>query len=494
MSHRRRALWSGAAVALALSLTAGSAWAQSLQDAIALAYQTNPTLQAQRANQRALDETYVQSRSALRPTLDAGVTATYTDDSRLGDSDSGSFGLSASQPLWTGGRAIRGIDAARADVLQGRESLRAIEAQVLASVIQAYVDVRRDTEALRINQENVAVLQRQLDEASARFEVGEITRTDVAQAEARLAQAQASLAAAQAALSVSRAAFAAVVGQSPTDLPPEPPLPGIPSTFEEAIAIAERDNPDIRSALFGEEAAQFRLAQARAQYNPTVNLSADYGTSDSLDEFAQNFFDNDRISATARVSIPIYTGGVTGSRIRQALERSNAARIAVESARREVLRDVAQSWANLLSARAALKANEEQVRAAQIAAEGVRQEAQVGLRTTLDVLNAELELRNAQLSLIQSRRDAYVATALLLAAMGKLEAANLNTGVQIYDPARNFDRVKGKGGVPWEGLVETLDRVAAPTGKHPKTDKDAPIDDALEAIATNPGTSTITQP
>ncbi len=490
----RRALWSGAALAVVLSLSAGGVSAESLSDAIALAYETNPTLQAQRADQRALDETYVQARTALRPTADLGISATYSDSSRTGESDTASLGLSASQPLLTGGRAVTGIDAATADVLQGRENLRAVEAQILSSVIQAYVDVRRDAEALRINQENVSVLQRQLDEASARFEVGEITRTDVAQAEARLASSQASLASAQAQLSVSRAAYAAVVGQSPADLDPEPALPGLPDSFDEAIAIAERNNPNVQAALRGEDAARARVALARAQYNPTLGLRANYGSADTVGDFARNFTDNDEISATATVSIPLFTGGLTGSRVRQALERSNAAQINVQAARRDVLRNVSSSWATVLSTRAALAANEEQVRAASIAAEGVRQEAQVGLRTTLDVLNAELELRNAQLALIGSRRDNYVAQSLLLAAMGRLEAENLVPNAPIYDPERNFNRVKNKGAVPWEPIVEALDRLDAPSGRHPRTDTDAPIDTQLEAIATNPQSAPVQPP
>ena len=502
MSHRRRALWSGAALALALAFTGSSALAEeTLADAIALAYETNPTLAAQRANQRALDETYVQARTAYRPTADVSVGASYTDSSFGGDSDSASLTLSASQPVWTGGRATRGVDAARADIEQGRENLRAVEAQILASVIQAYVDVRRDTEALRINQANVSVLQRQLDEASARFEVGEITRTDVAQAEARLASSQAALAASQAQLSVSRASYAAVVGQAPTDLAPEPPLPGVPQSFEEAIAVAERDNPNVRAALLGEEASRARVAQARAQYNPSVGLSATYGSSDRIGEFADNFTSNDTATVRGTVSIPLFTGGLTGSRVRQALERNNASILGVESARREALRLVAQNWATVLSTRAALAANEEQVRAAQIAAEGVRQEAQVGLRTTLDVLNAELELRNAQLALIGARRDQYVATALLLSAMGKLEAANLvgvgpgANQIELYDPRANFRRVKDKGKVPvLEDIVEALDHIGAPSGEHRFNDPDAPIDTALEAIATNPNGAPVPQP
>jgi outer membrane protein len=493
MSNRRRALWSGAALALVLSLAAGQASSETLAEAIALAYETNPTLQAQRAEQRALDETYVQARTALRPTLDLGLSATYESRANGVESDSGSFGLSATQPIWTGGRAVRGIDAAQADVLQGRENLRALEAQILANVVQAYVDVRRDIEALRINQENVSVLQRQLEEASARFEVGEITRTDVAQAEARLASSQAQLAGAQAQLSVSRAAYAAVVGQSPADLAPEPALPGVPATFDEAINVAERENPNVRAAERAEQGARARLAAARAQHNPTIGLSASYGSGDTLDDFASNFFDNDNASATARLSMPLFTGGLNRSRVRAALERTNSAQIQIEGARRDVLRSVSQSWATVVSARASLTANEEQVRAAQIAAEGVRQEAQVGLRTTLDVLNAELELRNAQLSLINSRRDQYVATAQLLAAMGRLEARNLVQDVKVYDPAKNFNKVRNKGSVPWEGAIEALDHLGAPSGDHRSKDTDAPIDTQLEAMSTGP-TSTPVQP
>ena len=481
MSNRRRALWSGAALALVMSLAAGSASAETLAEAIALAYETNPTLQAQRAEQRALDETYVQARTALRPTLDLGLSATYESRANGSEADSGSFGLSATQPIWTGGRAVRGIDAAQADVLQGRENLRALEAQILANVVQAYVDVRRDIEALRINQENVSVLQRQLEEASARFEVGEITRTDVAQAEARLASSQAQLASAQAQLSVSRANYASVVGQSPADLAPEPALPGVPTTFDEAINVAERENANVRAAERAEQAARARLAVARAQHNPTVGLSASYGSSDTLDDFASNFFDNDNASATARVSVPLFTGGLNSSRVAQAFERANAAQINVEAERRTTLQSVSSAYAQALSARSALQAGEEAVRAATVAAEGVRQEAQVGLRTTLDVLNQELELRNAEVTLASARRNEYVAQANLLAAMGRLEGADLDPTLSLYDPVDNYRRVRNRGALPWDGVLEALDRIVAPPIVPANDAADAPIDQQLKS-------------
>ena len=447
-----------------------AAHAESLADAIALAYQTNPTLQAQRATQRALDENYVQARTGLRPTasVQASVTTSATDpESVLSPNlnNSSSATLSITQPIYTGGRVSTQIAATEADVMAGRENLRRVEESVLGAVIQAYVDVRRDQERLRIAQENVAVLQRQLEETKARFDVGELTRTDVAQAEARLAAAQAGLSSAQAQLAISRASYAAVVGQSPGDLEPEPSLANLlPATVDEAFDAAEKHNPQILAADYTEQASRARVAYARSQYLPTVSARLSLGASG----FAANSgspFDNDSrtASASAVVTVPLFTGGLTESQVRQAQERNNTDRINIESARRSVLQSVSQAWNQLLGARANLISNEEQVRAATVAFEGVRQEAQVGLRTTLDVLNAEQELRSAELALASAKHDEYVAAASLLSAMGRLEAKNLVPNVPIYDPKTSFERVNHSWGwVPWEGVVHTLDKIAAP--------------------------------
>ena len=252
MLKRTRALASVAVIAVITGMSA-PAWAETLREALALAYQTNPSLLAQRANQRALDESIVQARAGLRPSLDVTVSANYARDysgAPFGDpdSDTGGASIGLSQTLWSGGRIGHGISAAEANILAGREDLRDIEQTVLTSVIQAYADVIRDGEILAIRQSNLGVLQRQLEEASARFEVGEITRTDVAQSESRLAQSEADLANARAQLSVSRAAYAAVVGQAPGDLEPMPTLPGIPTDFDAALDVALADNPGIRSA------------------------------------------------------------------------------------------------------------------------------------------------------------------------------------------------------------------------------------------------------
>jgi outer membrane protein len=373
--------------------------------------------------------------------------------------------LTVTQPIYTGGLVASEVNAADADVMSGREGLRQVEETVLQAVIGAYVGVRRDQESLAIAQENATVLKRQLDEAQARFQVGEITRTDVAQTQARLAAAQAQLSTAQAQLTVSRADYDQVVGQNPGDLAPEPSLAKLlPATVDQAFDGAEHNNPQIRQADFAEQAAAARVAAAKAQTRPTVALRAAAGYQGGNLGLASPFanYTHD-VNASAVVTFPLFTGGLTSSQIRQAAERDNAARIAIETIRRQVLQQVAQAWSQLLGARANLVANEEQVSATSIAFEGTRQEAQVGLRTTLDVLNAEQELRNAQLALVNARHDEYVAAATVLAAMGALYVQDLASGVPAYDPKTNFDRVRHAfGWIPWTPAVEAIDRLGAP--------------------------------
>lgn len=499
-------------------------FAESLQDAIGLAYRTNPSLLAQRANQRALDESIVQARSGLRPTVSASAGVDYsrvrtdtlttttpaqtfpidtngdgipdatgtlpafnTTTGGTFETDGASASISLSQNIWTAGRVSRGIAAAEANVLAGRENLRDVEQQVMVSVIQAYADVTRDLEILRIRQENLIVLRRQLDESNARFEVGEITRTDVAQSEARLAQSESDLAAAQAQLSVSRAAYAAVVGQAPANLQALPTLPGLPTDFDNAMDVGLVDNPAVRAALYGQQAAEANVAAARAEYMPSARLTASYGgTAGDLSSFSLT--DRTSLTAGATVSVPLFTGGLNRSRVAQALERANAAQINVEGQRRSVLQSVSSAYAQMSAARSSVQAGEQAVRAASVAAEGVRQEAQVGLRTTLDVLNQELELRNAQIALASAQRNQYVAQAQLLAAMGRLAGPNLDPTIEAYDPADNYRAVRNRGALPWDGAVEAIDRIAAPVITPAMDAEDAPVDCQLkgEVVRTAP--------
>jgi outer membrane protein len=489
MLNRTRALVSAAALALGAGFFAAPVSAESLRDAIALAYRTNPTIQAQRALQRSLDETVVQARAGLRPELNATVTANYSRTDVQGgavtETDSGTVSIGLSQTLYSGGRVARNISAAEAGVMEGRETLRDTEQQLVVAVVQAYVDVLRDLEILRVRQENLQVLRRQLEESNARFEVGEITRTDVAQSEARLAQSEADLASAQAQLSTSRAAYAAVVGQTPSELSAPAPLAGLPADFDAALDVALQRNPGFLAAVYNQRQAEANVAAARAAYRPTAGLTASYGGSDELDSFDPGR--STRFSAGATVSVPLFTGGLNRSRVAQALEQANAAQAQVAAERRSVLQSVSSAYANLISSRAGVTANEEGVRAARVAAEGVRQEQQVGLRTTLDVLNAELELRSAEISLAVARRNDYVAQAQLLAAMGVLEAASL-ADVEAYDATANYERVRNLGGLPWDSVVESLDRAAAPAIRATPAGESAPIDRDLgaEVVRTAP--------
>jgi outer membrane protein len=495
-----RSVLVGSVAGLALVFSAGGAAAETLSEAIQEAYRSNPTLQQQRAAQRALDETYVQARAALRPTLSGTVSNNYTHDSvnsvTYGSGPlelrSVSAGANLNVPLYTGGASTAAIKAAERDVLQGREQLRYTESQVMAAVIQSFMDVIRDAESLRINQQNVQVLQRQLQETSAEFDVGEVTRTDVAQAEARLAAAQASLSAAQAQLSVSKANYAQVVGETPGELAPPPILPGVPSTYDVALDAAQKNNPQLRGAQYAEDAAHSRVSQARAAFRPSVSLSSGFqfqhepipgitGPTITGGYYPPN---SQTFTAGVTVSIPLFTGGLNGSKVRQALETDNEAMYGIEVQRRTVMQQVSQAWAQVLSARAQTSSDEQQVKAATVAAEGERQEAQVGLRTTIDVLNAEQELRNAELSLVQARHDEYVATALLLEAMGRLEMKYLNDSAPLYDPKRNFDRVKYRGWTPLDPVARLLDGTLAPGGDGGRKVTSAPLDSDLGARGT----------
>lgn len=481
---------------MAATLCAGAlgaavpAGAETLADAIALAYQSNPTLQAQRASQRALDETYVQARSGWRPTLGFQASAGYNETripaaaggagagvDRNGDgipdivrgqifeNNSSRAGVSFNQPLWTGGRVAASVNAANADVLAGRENLRRLEASILVQVIQAYSDTRRDLESVRIRQENVNVLTRQLQESQARFDVGEVTRTDVAQSQARLAGAQAQLQTTVSQLATTRSGYAALVGQNPGELAPEPSLAYmLPNDPDEAYKVAEQFNPRLRAQQFAEQASRARVAGARAERMPSVTAGVTYGFSGpAIPDRPADVFQRDlytrSVSGNVTASVPLFAGGLTSSRVRQSVERNNADRITTEEVRRDVLQNVTQFWSQLISSRANITSSEQQVAAARIAAEGTRQEQQVGLRTTIDVLNAEQELRQAELNQVSSRRDEYVAAASVLATMGRLEARNLVPSVPQYDAARNFRKLRMTWGwVPWEEPVSILDQ------------------------------------
>jgi outer membrane protein len=472
-SLRHRLLAASLGLGLAAAQVAPAA-AETLADAIAEAYQNNPNLQAQRATQRVTDETYVQARSGWRPTLNLTASGLYEEvrtppralsfgQKEIERGNRGTLQLTFTQPIWTGGRTAAAVTAANADVLQGRENLRRLESQVMQAVIQAYVDVRRDQQSLVIRQENVKVLGAQLEESQARFDVGEITRTDVALSQARLAASQALLQSTVAQLAISRSNYATLVGHNPGDLAPEPSLAYLmPGNVDDAFNIAEQNSPLLRGQLFAEQASRARIAGARAERMPTVSLQATgIYTNGPIDAFDRGLYVREATAAVG-VTVPLFNGGLTTSRIRQAIERNNVDRITVETQRRSVLQTITQSWNQLLAARSNIVSTDEQVRAAKIAAEGTHQEEQVGLRSTLDVLNAEQELRAAQLSQVGAVHDEYTAAAAVLASMGRLEARNLIPSQPQYDPRANFRKLRITWGwTPWEEPLGVLDGALA---------------------------------
>lgn len=466
------------ATVVACLLGVGSAHAESLAEALALAYDSNPTLQMQRAQLRAEDEGYVQARAALGPSVQLQLSATY-DQTKLGKSaqqaqrlsvpnppddierNTASANLTVSQTLYSSGRISAQLSEAEAAIWAGREALRATEGNVLLSVIQAYAAVRRDQAQLEVRRKNLDMLQAQLKETQARLKAGEVTRTDVAQAEAQLAAERALYAAAQGQLLLSRTAYFEVVGRNPGTLEPEPPLPGQPASVDEAFEIAERASPDLNQARRAEQQSRAKVVEARAQAGATVSLRGQYGHNGPALPYDRRDMDRE-IVGEAVVSKPLFSSGLIQSGVRQSLQLNTSDRVRIEAVRREVIRAVADAWNQILTARAAAEAQEAQRKAAELAFRGMRVEYRAGERSTLDVLVAEQTLRDAELALISARHDEYVATAALLRQLGRLEARALIPAIPTYSPAENFRKVEGAGAVPWTGMVGAIDRLGKP--------------------------------
>lgn len=453
------------ALASLLALTS-PAHADDLQDALISVYESNPRLLAERARLREVDESYVQARAEGRPTIGGtgsisqsfvnfpGGAEVFSNGLVDGDiSISGrpnEFGLQVVQPLYQGGRVKALKSQAKLGILAAREALRAQENDLFLLAAMAYVDVRRDTEAIRIRRNNVRVLSRQLEAATARFDVGSGTRTDIAQSEARLAVAEAGLAQAEAQLAVSEASYVRHIGQKPMQLSP-PPIYTLPPSVAEAIAAARENNPQLIGSYFNEAAGRAAIDVAKAAGRPTVSVTG--GLSRQRDQLGQ-LQAIDGASIVAQVTIPIYSGGANTSRRRQAEHAKT--RLAFETRDAELVIDqaVSQGWAQLIAARASLTAAKRQVEAANLAFEGVTLEQSVGARDQLDVLNAEQETLNAQLSVIDAERSVHAATFQLLATIGVFDAQGIQLPVEGYNPNDNLDVIR------YQGLTEQVDRFA----------------------------------
>jgi outer membrane protein len=465
--------WSRAACLAGVCLTLAPAGgrAASLYDSILLAYQTNPALRAQRAELRAVDEGYVQARAGLGPQVSFSGQGSYQGArvqqeasifSRQADLNYrgavGTGDLSIVQPLYTSGGTRAQVRGAAADVLAARQALRQSEAQLIQNVITAYMDVRRDREVLKILRDEIVNLTREFDETKAKGELGQLTRTDVAESEARLLSARAQLNLAQGRLNASNAEFLNAVGVSPADLDPEPALPGLPASVDQAFDAADQNNPKLLQAVETERAAREKVNQAKAAYGPTVSLRVDAAAT-PIEPYLPQY---DRsVTVAAVVNQPIFTSGANSSRVREAVARDNEALLDVETTRRQVVQAVSQAWSQLVSTRAAAVIETRQVEVERVAVEGNEVEERVGTRSTIELLNAELELANSRIEQVQSRHDEYVASAALLAAMGLLEARFITPGAQTYDPRASLNHVKGVDAPPWENAIEAIDSLGA---------------------------------
>lgn len=440
-----------AVAAMTSVLASAAARAETLTDALAQAYSSNPTLLSARASLRATDESLPQALSGWRPTVElngsVGVSRrkSSTTGSREQDLTPRTYGIQVTQPLYRGGRTVSATNEAEATIEAVRARLLSTEQTVLLNAVTVYIDVLRDAARVQLTRNNESVLQRQLEATNDRFEVGEVTRTDVAQAQARLAGAIAARVAAEGDLAQSSASYQEVIGSPPNTLEAAPPLPALPEDQEEALSLGLDQNPDVVSARYDEKASGYAVRTAFGRVLPTVNL---VGAVDRSDETTTRNSDSRNASLTAQLSVPLYQSGAVHSQVREAKERRNQARIDVEVAERDVTDRIAQAWEVLVSSRSQIAAREEEVKANQIALEGVRQEAEVGSRTTLDVLDAEQELLDAQVALVVAERDEYVAGFQLLAAVGGLTARKLDLPVTLYDPAVHLEQVRNK----WWGL------------------------------------------
>lgn len=442
-----------AAAASLLALIAAPAAADDLREALANAYATSPTLAAAQANQRANDENVPIQRSQGLPSVN--VTATETEFLRQSANAftapvrNLNVGAQLLVPVYSGGAVRNGIRAAKERVEAGQADLRNSESTLFAQVVAAYMDVLRTEALVALNINQVSVLRTNLEATSDRFQIGDLTMTDVAQSRARLATAEGDLQTAQAALIAARETYVRLVGKEPGELAAPPPLPGLPATVGEAITSALEKNPNLESARLRAEAAGFDTKAAGADRLPTVALFANGQYSDFFGTLggpiAANFVQAETTAnAGVRVTIPLFQGGLPAARQRQAGERESAALEDVIAAERQIIAETRSTYANWQAANAVIRSAQAAVDAAELSLEGTRAENTIGNRQILDVLNAEQELVQARAQLVTARRNAYVAGFNLLALMGKAEARDLNldTGGPLYNPEVNYERVR----------------------------------------------------
>jgi outer membrane protein len=462
----------GALMVMALAQSASPGRAETMSGALVRAYAGNPDINQQRAGVRASDENLPRATSTWRPTATAtaqygynhfeettasgniaaaAAATTGTASSATGalraNTATWNYGLTVTQNLFNGNRTLNGVRQAESNIFGARETLRNTEQSVLQSAATDYMDVLRDIAILDLRKNNIIVLQEQLRQTVDRFAVGEVTRTDVAQAESSLASARSDYFTAQANLETSIADYRQVIGVEPTRLEPARTIESLlPPTLGVAVQLALAEHPQVQAALHAVDAAALQVKLVEGELYPTLNLVGNIQNNyNELGIPGLRFFNG---SIVGQLSIPIYTGGEIYARARQAKETLGQARLEADLQRDLVRAAVVSSWGQLEATRAVIQSSVASVKSNEIALDGIRQEAEVGQRTTFDILFQQQQLLNARVALVTAQRDRVVASYVVMASIGRLSAANLNLVVTEYDPTVHFDQVKDK----WIGL------------------------------------------
>lgn len=462
---------------------APSAAPETLGQAIADAYRTNPSLEAQRAQLRALDEQIVQAGAAYRLTAGVNMSLQYqSQDQRglLGDfavARGRTMGatLTASQILLNGGRTAAQVSAAEATVLAGRERLREAENAILLEVVDAFVSVRRDQALVAIQQRSLDSYGRQVTQAIARERGGDLTRTDIAQAQAQREIIRAQLAQATVNLQASRGRFAAVVGRNPGTLLVPPTLPGLPRSLDAAFVVVEKESPSLWQAILATKAGDARIAAQRAERAPIVALSGSYGYGSPYTYQVRDL--GAQATGAVTLTMPLLSGGVIGSRVRAAVAERQQLGFEVETARRAALTNAQNAWNQAVAGGEQMAAGQLATEAAESALTGVQRGFAEGFRSNFEVLDSEQRLLTAQLVFVNATYGAYAAEARLLATLGRLQAAAIDQAVPTYDPAQNTQRVRAKTFGPFDPLLAPIDRAQVPSSAAGPTPRLAPATD-----------------
>lgn len=438
----------GAVAACAVMIAAAGAQAETitLNEALGLAYETNPSLDAQRAALRATDEGVAQARAGYLPHVQA--QGQYGWQRFTGDFGAGAppsinehplqGQVTVTESIFRGGKTVAEVGRAKALVRQGRAQLTDGEQQLLLSAVAAYMNVVRDTASVKLQENNVDVLKKQLQATSEQFRVGELTKTDVAQSQARLAGAEAQLTLARGQLASDRAIFVQVIGREPEVLEEAPALPALPSDEQQAIEISSHQNPGVIAAREAERAADLAVDDAIGSLSPQLSVQGQYQYDKGQVSTGLGTSALRGVAVLGQVTWNIYDGGADEASVRQAKELHSQAQLQIAVADRQAREQAQAAWNSYQSAKAAVVSNQAQVASDQTAYQGVKQEEQVGGRTILDVLNAQQELLNAQVAVVSSQRDAYVAAYQLLSATGDLTARKLGLSVKVYNPKDHY--------------------------------------------------------